>query len=798
MPCQCPAPGDRRLTRRRPGVSLTRLAVTGAAVALAAAALAAGSLAAAVPAAAATPQVSVAITSINPDIARPGRPVTVSGTVSNETASAVSGLSVQIRSSGFPLTSRGDLTNYASGNLPVDSPVTGAVARLPGSLDPGATEKWTVSIPARSLDMTSFGVYPLAAEVDDGVALDTTRSFLPFWPATSPLAGPLQVAWVWPVINPPQQAACRALLDNSLAASVAPGGRLAGLLAAGSTAAASRADLTWAIDPGLLASVSAITKPYRVGGTATCFGATREPASTAARTWLTDLRSVTARQDFFVTPYDDVDVAALTHQGMDSDLTQAFNDGRSVAAGILGASQRPAAAADPAAADSIGGIAWPADGTADYGVLGSLAVNGVGTVILDSTMMPPITQVSYTPSAATQTPDGVGAELHVALADDTLTRIVGSAPAAVGAQSATTQAVAAGTSFTTEQRFLAETAMIAAEAPALRRSIVVAPPQQWNPAPGVADALLAETVSAPWLSPVSLANLVTADSASGQVARQQPQQQLVSPDELGTALLHPVAQLDKRLQLQGSILDPPDHAYLATAVAAVESSAWRGASAAGQASGLLARVSGYLAAHERLVTIINASHVTLGGQSGPVPVSVSNDLGQAVTVRLDVQTPSNGRVTILPYTKTVTIAPGERRTIAVHIKAAAAGTITLKVSLLTPGGAALPGGPSTVTVEATNFGTLGLVIIGIAVAVFVLTAGGRAIRRGRGGPPGRGKAGGPDGGPAGDVNGPDLTSEDGQADNVMRESAAHDNTPEEPDEYASIPDWPIPGWAQRP
>ena len=85
--------------------------------------------------------------------------------------------------------------------------------------------------------MTAFGVYPLAAEVDDntGVTLDIDHSFLPFWPGRSALAGPLQITWVWPVIDSPHQAACRALLNNSLAASVAPGGRLAGLLTAGMT-----------------------------------------------------------------------------------------------------------------------------------------------------------------------------------------------------------------------------------------------------------------------------------------------------------------------------------------------------------------------------------------------------------------------------------------------------------------------------------------------------------------------------------------------------------------------------------
>ncbi len=786
MPCQYPVPSHRRLIQRRG----TRLAVTCAAVALAAVPLAAGSPEAASAAVAATAQVSVGITSVNPAVARPGKPVTVSGTVSNATASAVSGLSVQIRSSGSPLTSRGDLTNYAAGNLPVDSPVAGAVAQLPGPLDPGATETWTVSIPAHELGMTSFGVYPLAAEVEAGVAQDTARTFLPFWPARSPLAGPVQIAWVWPVTTSPQEAGCRALLSNSLAASVASGGRLAGLLAAGSTPVASRANLTWAIDPGLLASVAAMTKPYRVGGDATCSGATGEPASAAARTWLTGLRSVTATQDFFVTPYDDVDVAALTHQGMDSELTQAFKTGRAAATTILGR-------------DGLGGIAWPAEGIADYGTLGGLAVNGAGTVILDSTMMPPLTQVSYTPSAVTQTPDGVGPELHVALADDTLTQIVGSAPAASATRSATAQAMATGASFAVEQRFLAETAMIAAEAPALRRSIVVTPPRQWNPASGVADALLSETVNAPWLSPVSLANLVAADSTSGQVPRQQPPQQLLRPDELRASLLHQVGQLNARLRLEGSILDPPDSDYLSTAVAAVESSAWRGARGAAQASNLLARISGYLASRERLVTIIVSSHVTLGGQSGPVPVSISNKLNQAVTVRLHVQPPSDGRITILPFNSTVTIGPDQQKTIAVHVKAAAAGTRTLKLSLLTPSGAALPGRATTLTVEATNFGTLALVIIGIAVGVIAATAAGRAFRRGRGGSRGGGGTGGQGGGPGDDVNGPDPANEHSETDTVMQKPAEHDETAEEPDEYASIPGWPIPDrpipdWTERP
>src|ERR1035438_10038752 len=198
MPYQCPAPGPghrlarrldtrrldtrrwdtRRLDTRRLG---TRLAVTCAAVALAAV-----PLATAAPAVAAPAQVSIAITSINPDIARPGQPVTVSGTVSNTPADAVSGLSVQIRSSGSALTSRDDLTNYAAGTPPADSPVAGRGDQLPGTLD--AAAPWSTQFRAQIAAMASCGTSPLAAEVNGGVPLNTPRSSLPFWPAKPPLA----------------------------------------------------------------------------------------------------------------------------------------------------------------------------------------------------------------------------------------------------------------------------------------------------------------------------------------------------------------------------------------------------------------------------------------------------------------------------------------------------------------------------------------------------------------------------------------------------------------------------------
>ena len=120
-------------------------------------------------AAAGSQPVTVGITSVNPQVARPGHPITVQGTVSNPTRTGMSGLTVQLSSSIFRLTSRAALSEYAAGNLSsADEPLPGALARLPGTLAPGAVRDWTVTIPAATLPLSTFGVYPLAAEVASG------------------------------------------------------------------------------------------------------------------------------------------------------------------------------------------------------------------------------------------------------------------------------------------------------------------------------------------------------------------------------------------------------------------------------------------------------------------------------------------------------------------------------------------------------------------------------------------------------------------------------------------------------
>jgi hypothetical protein len=384
-----------------------------------------------------------------------------------------------------------------------------------------------------------------------------------------------------------------------------------------------------------------------------------------------------------------------------------------VATSVLG---RNFSASAPASSTNLTGMVWPADGIADYADLENLAASdGANTVVLDSSTMQPSPTQNYTPTAQTTTPDGVGAPLKVLLSDDTITQILGSANSPSESKAA---------AFAVEQRYLAETAMIAAEQPNVARAVVVAPPRRWDPPAGLASDLLAETVQAPWLRPVSLASLAAVRNPSGQVPRQPPRAR--SSAQLGKPLLSLARQLDQQARLLMSVEQPPDLA-LSYPAAAVESSAWRGGGRAGQQGAALAQqLLAYLRSNEHELTVLGVRRVTLGGLKGTVPVSISNGLSYTVHVKLQAES-SRGATGQGPP-RPVVVPPGEQETFRVAVAATNVGSTTLRFRLLSPEGVPFPA-QASMTVQATNYGTLALVIIAAALGVFVLTAGARALRR---------------------------------------------------------------------
>ena len=339
------------------------------------------------------------------------------------------------------------------------------------------------------------------------------------------------------------------------------------MLGAGS-AWAQKDQLTWDIDPALLSDVSVMTQQYFTGGNDVCSERFEEPASTAAGQWLAQLKTSTAGGSAFLSPYANVDVAALSHSGLDSSIQSAYLLGESVAGEIL-----PDTFGDKGTGTSDGAVlkaAWPADGLADAGVLTSLASDGgVNTVVLSSGELSP--SVGGGEDALAKTVNSVGNGMSLLVANSRITSLLGTAAAAKTAAS----------QFALTQDFLAQTAMIAAEADTAR-SLVVAPPTGWNPSSGVANTLLSITRQAPWLHVTGLSALAT-QAAQLPSTTQVPAKQ-VSPAELSDTYLDSVAKAATGVSLFKDLLyQPPARQVdqLDGAVATLQSSAWRGSGSYG-------------------------------------------------------------------------------------------------------------------------------------------------------------------------------------------------------------------------
>jgi hypothetical protein len=694
---------------------------------------AAASLAAVIPAAQAAsgktqqPPLAISITGITPQqYATPDATVKVTGTLANHSGAALPGIEVLARTSfgsfQFP-TQMTDFTDGAgtgTGTSVLSLQQAGEAYQVPDTVPNGATVRWSVSFLAGSF-YSQFGVYPIDVQAFAGGTTYTAdaRTLLPFWPGSAAANQPkgLQVAWVWPLVDTPQQGACpQTLATSELASSVASGGRLSTLLDAGASWSQTD-DLTWNIDPALLSDVSVMTKPYFTHGRADCSGRSRAKPSAAASKWLSQLTTSTAGASAFLTPYANVDAASLSHAGSEDILKDAYRLGESVAGQIL-----PQTFGKTGTGTGDGQVlkaAWPADGQADAEVLTSLANDGgINTVVLSSDALP---SSSPGEDALARTVSGVGTPMSVLLANSRITSLLGTASTAKSPSG----------QFAVTQNFLAQTAMIATEVTA-ERSLVVAPPSNWNPSSATANALLKITSQAPWLHVTGLSTLASAAAKLPSTTRVPAQK--VSPAEFNDAYMDKVASVATSVDGFKSILYKPSTGrlnLLDAALAATASSAWRGA---GLPSGkwAVSQLSLYLQEAEDKVRLVVSKKILLAGQSGETAVSVQNGLGEAVQVRVTASTPLNSEVRVEPFNSLLKVQANGSNTVRMPVHSSTPrGTTTIQLQLSTPTGAPLAGAHATqsLSVEVTRFGRFLLIIIGGALGILVLTSAYRLRRK---------------------------------------------------------------------
>jgi hypothetical protein len=677
-----------------------------------------------------TPALAVSLSSLRPIAPQPGQTLVLTGSIRNTTLDAVSGMVVQLRLGGA-VGSRSEFDDYASdpgAALPDNLvPVSKAVPALPDTrLLPGATERFritvdvdTLGLPSTTWQVDELGIVATASTATGSFDTGSLRTFLPWAPRTVS-STPVQLAWVWPLVDRPHRAVGAAWLDDDLAGELTSTGRLGQLVAAADAAehpaprttgrrhhrkaTSHRVPVTWAIDPLLVEDATLMSKGYTVS---TGNGHTKPGTGRAAATsWLTALHTGVDNAQVIPLPYADTDLVAAVRANLTGELGVATASSRNLLTHALPTSR-------------LLPTAWPLDGLADSQTLDTMFGMEIHSVLLSSDAMPIVGgEPSSTPSALTNITTANGS-LKAMLYDAGLTGIVDT-----GASDPPESPLEL-------QRFLAETLMIQAEAPSRLRSFVVAPNQRWQPGSSYAAALLADTGRVPWIDPVRLSRVLR-----GPVDTTVPRGPLVYPTsakraELRPQYLHQVRTLKNQLAGFGTVLSAGTATVASydSALQRLLSSAYRG-DVAGRQSALSAiqnKLHGQMS--QVSITTHPGSFITLTSHRGTLPITIFNRLDTPVHVVLKVDANSRlglvngGRTTVPPIPANTSVS------VTVRATAKTSGVFPLEVRLLTPGLRPY-GGTVQLYVRSTAYGTITLVITAAATLALLIAVAIRLTRRG--------------------------------------------------------------------
>jgi hypothetical protein len=594
------------------------------------------------------------------------------------------------------------------------------------SLAPGGSVHFSVTEPLAgpdSLRITRTGVYPLminmqgVPDFSTGYRLVAGTMLLPVLGAAgtqAPHSGsPSDLTMLWPLVDQRPRAVGTSgsqivLADDTLATSLAPGGRLFGLLDAVKQASAGNpallSSLCFTVDPDLLDTVTNMSAGYRVReGDTTVAGR----GADAAALWLNTLKNLAAGHCSLVLPYADADLAALAHAGGTSLLQLALNQSTAVAA-QLGTTPLPS-------------VVWPTDNALDTATLSDIAGFGVHTVLLNPD--------SVTPKAGTH---------PVALAGftgDAAPKVVPIDPVVAAAMAPRTDEPHVDETGISVQDGLAATIYQTAFGGSGGAPVLIAPPRRWTPTPSQATQFLSSAgtlLAGHYATATSLNDAVRAAGAGKPATLNYPQalrRAEVSHTVATGAVAGDAQQRDvagamgrdhtrPKPVLPSELITPLELGLLRSV-----SSAWRGAP--NDAGAALADANAQFQNLLDGVSVVQPSlPILLGSKNSRLPVTVNNKLPVDIAVRVDLSgepgLPSTGVDDLIPA--------GAGITVFIPTTVTRSGRFSAFATVRTIGGTQF-GNQARLELVSSAYGTIIVIVTAIAFGLLVLLSGRRIYRR---------------------------------------------------------------------
>ena len=709
--------GRRALTGRFPALTLvpalSLLSVLN--VALAPAGGASGQPRAVAPAGA-TP-VSVVLNSMSPrspDATNRSQPVAFAVTISNNTDNTYSDVELGLRR-GLSI-GRQELLDEAIKQPPDTDFQVPEPLRLNQQLLPRQSLSVTYRTTSNDLCLCFDGVYPYALVVRavsdpsvGSVELGRLQVFVPSFIDAPPK--PVQVAWVWPLLDAPHRSVDEnVFLDEQLAGSVGPGGRLDRALATAELVA-DRARLTMLVDPDLLDSLAVMARPagYKVrAGTGTVPGT----GGRLAAGWLARLTALQAKHDIVLTAYADPDVNAVSRAGLKFSTALEPQVQARIAPTLNGDFSSDL-------------LTWPAGSALTGRALDALVGGGASTVLLSDAALPGQNHTEPRPDALSPLPSAAGKALAL---------VTDSAIQATVARALRLGAVAAND----QQTLLAQLAIRAVQEPERSHFVVIAPDRYVNVNPATAAQTILAERGAAWGRPIALREALRTVTPVNRGALHTGAESAAA--ELSPSDMAALRRIEQQVASMSEALRDNDAAAellggFNNGIKRAQSSAWRRNRAAGSAvtRSLQTRIN-QLTSAVHLVQPADGTY-SLSSADSPVVVTVANELPRPVTVRVSVA-PANGVVGFrAPPAQQQTIPARSIATIRIPTHVDRLGKFQVVAVLSTPDGRQLGAGV-TLNLRATSIGTVTKAITVVAVIVLVLALLRRLvqrIRRGSGG-----------------------------------------------------------------
>lgn len=671
------------------------------------------------------------VTKITPSVVTPTSPgeVTITGRITNNSGSTINDVQARLQR-GQPTAGMPAVQDALRGNAgsATGSDFAPAIPRLA----PGQQAPFQVRVPLAALQIDRAGTFPMMLDVNgspgDGESerIGEARFLLPVAsppgrpPAKPPRPTPTTL--LVPIVDYPRmeqqgaQPQRPVLSDDSLAASLTPGGRLFDIVEAVNDQAGNGSPLgnglCFAIDPDLLATVNAMQNGYQVrqpdGGLINGTGAA------SAQLWLNKLRQATAGRCVISLPYADSDVVALGRADL-PDLIDGALDGSLIVQHTLHMTPR--------------NVLWPIEGALDERTAGELAGYGVQSMLLEpSAMAAPNGSLEPVRLRAKGDPTGIPIDPLLSEALDPLH----------GTPQETTALSPPANGALTAHNALGALAFRANAGTQPGATSVLAPPRRWNITGEDMSTLLdgmRRLTDAGYITPEGLPE---PGGSAEQSAPPLPPARLSYPqahaaEEIPQPVLDEIARQNYKVGdlFRSSSRDPAadlDPRALTTplrdGLLRGASSAWRGnPETAWHWTHVASDTLGEVLSRVRLDEF--SGKITLTASNAPIPLTVTNDL--PVTISVVLRMPATAGIETKDLGVIRVPAQG-RRHFRLETEVHRAGQFTVDVDVTTKEGTKL-GAPKRLQLQSYTYDPFTVGLTSIASALLIVLSARRILRR---------------------------------------------------------------------